>query len=95
MAIKDVLTIAFEHEGIEYMAKIKPKQDEILLEDKAWEVDVCCNKTINNYGYPYLTIWGLVDKFGGLTTDAMHGLLNFENFDVRICAKDIRIVQCL
>lgn len=95
MRIKKLLIVSFEHKGIEYLVKVKPKQDEILLEDKTWEVDVSCNKTLKDYGYPYLTIWGLVDKDGFLTTEDMHGLLNFENYDDRICANDIRIVQCL
>lgn len=46
------------------------------------------------YGYPYLTIWGIADEESIPTTEGLHGLLNFENYDERICNKDFRIVQC-
>jgi hypothetical protein len=94
MRINDKLIVAFEHEGLEYTAMINPKRDEILLEDETWEVDVNCNKTLKGYGYPYLTIWGHVDKDGILTTEGLHGLLNYENYDVRICSEDLHIVHC-
>ena len=94
MRINDKLIVAFECEGLEYTAMINPMRDEILLEDETWEVDVSCNKTLKGYAYPYLTIWGRVDEDGILTTEGLHGLLNYENYDVRICCEDFQIVQC-
>jgi ribosomal protein S6E (S10) len=94
MIINEKLIVAFYYEGVEYVAEINAKQNEILFEDESWEADVDCDKTQKDYGYPYLTIWGIADKKGFPTTEGLHGLLNFENYDERICNKDFRIVQC-
>ena len=63
-------------------------------EDNSWEADVDCDKAQKGYGYPYLTIWGIADEESIPTIEGLHGLLNFENYDERICNKDFRIVQC-
>ena len=94
MRINEKLIVAFDYKGIEYIAKIDSKQDVILVEDNSWEADVDCEKTKKGYGYPYLTIWGIADERGIPTTEGLHGLLNFENYDERICNKAFRIVRC-
>lgn len=94
MRINEKLIVAFDYKGIEYKAKIDLKQGTTLVEDNSWEADVDCDKTQKGYGYPYLTIWGIADKDGFPTIKGLHGLLNFENYDERICNKDFRIVQC-
>ena len=94
MRITEKLIVAFDYEGIGYKAIINPKQDEILFGNESWEADIDCDTTQNDYGYPYLTIWGIVDEEGIPTTEGLHGLLNYENYDERISNKDFRIVQC-
>ena len=94
MRINEKLVVAFNNKGIEYKAKIDFKQGVVLVEDNSWETDVDCDKTQKGYGYPYLTIWGITTEEGVPTTEGLHGLLNFENYDERIYNKDFRIVQC-
>ena len=94
MIINDKLIVTFDYKGIKYIAKINPKQDVVLVENNSWEADVDFEKTKKGYSYPFLTIWGIADEGGFPTTEGLHGLLNFENYDVRICNKDFRIVQC-
>lgn len=94
MRINERLIVAFYYEGVEYIAKVNPKRNDILFEGESWEADVDCNTTQSGYGYPYLTIWGNADKDGFPTSEGLHGLLNFENYDERICNKDFHIVHC-
>ena len=95
MRINEKLIVVFDYEGIEYTARMNPKQDAVLVENDSWETDVECDKTEKEYGYPYLTLWGEVDESGTPTTKRIHGLLNFENYESRICSSDIKVVSCL
>lgn len=94
MRINEKLIVAFDYKGIEYIANLDLQQNVVLIEDNSWEADIDCDKAQKDYGYPYLTIWGIVDEGGIPTTDGLHGLLNFENYDERIDNKDFRIIQC-
>ncbi len=98
MRIKQELGIAFDLEGINYIAQVDMEKNSILIENDSWETDVECDfhkEKENADGYPYLTLWGEVDSNGCPTTSGLHGLLNYDNFDIRINNENIKIIHCL
>ena len=99
MRIKEKILIEIKHEGVTYIVPIDAKQDIVIEEDDAWEADVDYMTSDDNTHdsenpYPYFTIWGVVDGQCVPTSNGMHALINYENYDMRVGASDIRVVEC-
>ena len=98
MRIKEKILIEIKHEGVAYLVPIDAKQDIVIEHDNSWEADVDYMSSDDNAHdpenpYPYFTIWGVVDEQGFPTSSAMHALINYENYDMRIDGSKIKVVE--
>lgn len=98
MMINEKILIEIKHEGIIYLVQIDSKHDMLFEDEGRWEADVdylSSNglKRNSEAPYPYFTVWGDLDKEGCPTTNEIHGLVNYENYDARLTTSDIRVLS--
>lgn len=98
MRIKEKILIEIKHDGVTYLVLIDAKQDIVIEEDNTWEADVDYMTSDDNAHdsenpYPYFTIWGVVDGQGVPTSNGMHALINYENYDISVDDSKIKVVE--
>lgn len=101
MRIKEKILVEIKHMNKKYLVPIDVKHDMTFeyVDHAAWDADVDYLPTDDtprnsDYPYPYFTIWGEIDEQDYPTTNCMHALVNYENYEMRVGASDIRVLEC-